>query len=220
MALIKVCGMTDERAVDAALAAGANAIGFVFAPSVRQVMPAQAAQLALPARGRALCVAVTLHPDAALLHAILTIFRPDVLQTDAEDLASIALPPGVRAWPVLRGAQSAAPAAAGAPAVAGSPTVAGAPAEPLLFEGPRSGTGTTADWDAARLLALQHPLILAGGLSPANVAHAIAAVRPFGVDVSSGVEESPGRKSPALIESFVSLARAAFAREQRSGEPT
>jgi phosphoribosylanthranilate isomerase len=61
-------------------------------------------------------------------------------------------------------------------------------------------------------------LILAGGLSPSNVAEAIAAVQPFGVDVSSGVEEAPGRKSPALIESFVSRARAAFALRSGSGE--
>ena len=62
------------------------------------------------------------------------------------------------------------------------------------------------------MLATVHRLILAGGLSPANVAEAIAQVRPFGVDVSSGVEDAPGCKSPALIESFVTTARAAFAR--------
>jgi phosphoribosylanthranilate isomerase len=68
-----------------------------------------------------------------------------------------------------------------------------------------------ADWSTARLLASVHRLILAGGLSPANVGDAITQVQPFGVDVSSGVEESPGRKSPALIESFVTTARGAFA---------
>jgi phosphoribosylanthranilate isomerase len=86
------------------------------------------------------------------------------------------------------------------------------PDQLLLFEGPRSGIGEVADWSSARMLASMHRLILAGGLSPANVNDAIAQVRPFGVDVSSGVEESPGRKSPALIESFVTTARAALAR--------
>jgi phosphoribosylanthranilate isomerase len=196
MGFIKVCGMTDARAVEAALEAGVDAIGFVFAPSVRRVEPPLAATLAAPARGRVKCVAVTQHPDAALLARILEEFRPDVLQTDAADLQQMALPAGVAAWPVLRGA----------------PTAPLAPStQPLLFEGPRSGTGKLADWSAARSLALQHKLILAGGLSPANVAEAIAAVHPFGVDVSSGVEESPGRKSPALIASFVKAARAAFA---------
>lgn len=197
MSFVKVCGMTDSTAVQAALAAGADAIGFVFAPSVRRVTVMQAVGLARPARGRALCVAVTQHPDAALLAEIFKVFAPDVLQTDQEDLAGIELPAGVAAWPVLRGAQA-------------DVSKLGA-RQRLLFEGPRSGTGQVADWSAARALAGRCELILAGGLSPANVGEAIASVRLFGVDVSSGVEEAPGRKSAALIESFVSRARAAFA---------
>jgi phosphoribosylanthranilate isomerase len=184
MAFIKICGMTDARAVEAALAARVDAIGFVFAPSVRRVTAAQAALLAAPARGKALVVAVTQHPDAALLQEIFTQFQPDVLQTDVEDLPSIALPPGVKSWPVLRGAPT------------GLLPVSATPGQPLLFEGPRSGTGKVADWSAARLLASTQRLILAGGLSPANVAEAIA-----------------------LIESFVSRARAAFA-QPGSGELT
>ena len=130
---VKICGMTDAVAVEAALRAGADAIGFVFAPSVRRMMPVDAARLARPARGRALCVAVTQHPDAATLQAVFAEFAPDVLQTDAEDLAQIALPAGVRAWPVLRGAGTPAPGAR------------------VLFEGPRyvanvasAGSGSTA----------------------------------------------------------------------------
>jgi len=206
MAFIKVCGMTDAGAVAAALAAGVDAIGFVFAPSVRRVTPEQAASLAAPARGKVLCVAVTLHPDAALLQEIFSQFRPDVLQTDAQDLATIVLPPNVAAWPVLRGQPS------------GEAMSCLQPGQRLLFEGPRSGTGKVADWSAARTLAAGHSLILAGGLSPTNVAEAITTVRPFGVDVSSGVEESPGRKCPALIELFVSRARAAFSARSGSGE--
>lgn len=199
MAFIKICGMTEARAVDAALAAGADAIGFVLAPSVRRVTAAQAAELAAPARGRALCVAVTLHPDAALLDEIFTQFRPDVLQTDLADLSSMVLPAGVVAWPVLRGA----PAGAAADSLVSKQRV--------LFEGLSSGAGKLADWTIASGLSGSYALILAGGLRPSNVAEAIEAVRPFGVDVSSGVEESPGRKSPELIESFVSRARVAFA---------
>jgi phosphoribosylanthranilate isomerase len=198
MAFIKICGMTDSRAVEAALAAGVDAIGFVFAKSVRQVTPSQAAQLAAPARGRVLCVAVTQHPDAALLQQVFEQFQPDVWQSDAGDMAGARAPVSVARWPVLRGAPTAS-----ADLRRG---------QRLLFEGPRSGTGRTADWDAARAAAHEYELILAGGLSPTNVAEAIAQVRPFGVDVSSGVEDAPGRKSPALIESFVTTARAAFAR--------
>jgi phosphoribosylanthranilate isomerase len=202
---VKICGMTDARAVAAALAAGADAIGFVFAGSVRQVTPRQAAELAAPARGRVLCVAVTQHPSGQLLQQVFATFRPDVLQTDREDFAGIELPPGVARWPVLRGVQ---PEPGVAPLLRG---------QRLLFEGQRSGSGEVADWSAARAFAEHCELILAGGLSPANVDRAIASVRPFGVDVSSGVEESPGRKSPALIDEFVSRARAAFARAD-SGE--
>lgn len=194
---VKICGMTDARAVQAALEAGADAIGFVFAPSVRQVSPQEAAELALPARGRALCVAVTQHPAAAKLQAIFSVFKPDVLQTDAEDLPGIELPADVQVWPVLRGA---------------IPEGFVPPTGRFLFEGPRSGTGKVADWSAARAMARGRELILAGGLSPANVSEAIATVHPFGVDVSSGVEVVPGSKSMALIGSFVASARAAFAR--------
>jgi phosphoribosylanthranilate isomerase len=195
---VKICGMTDARAVQAALEAGADAIGFVFASSVRQVSPQEAAELALPARGRALCVAVTQHPAESKLQAIFDTFKPDVLQTDAEDLSDIRLPPGVISWPVLRGATL--------------PQGFVLPVGRVLFEGPRSGTGKVSDWSAARSLVAGRELILAGGLSPANVSEAIANVRPFGVDVSSGVEEAPGHKSMALIGSFVATARAAFAR--------
>lgn len=206
MAFIKICGMTDTRAVAAALEARVDAIGFVFAPSVRQVTPAQAAQLALPARGRVLCVAVTQHPGSEMLEEIFHIFRPDAWQTDHQDLQRHEVPNGMLVWPVLRGA----PSSQAAEVLQG---------RRILFEGPKSGTGKVADWSAARTLASRCELILAGGLSPANVGEAIGAVQPFGVDVSSGVEEAPGRKSPALIEDFVVRARSAFARAGR-GELT
>jgi len=195
---IKLCGMTDAAAVGAALEAGADAIGFVFAPSVRRVDPAQAFALARPARGRVPCVAVTQHPDRALVQAIFEVFQPDWLQTDVEDLADIHLPAGVIALPVVRDVGKA-----------------GLAAGQLLFEGPRSGTGQVADWTAARGLAQARELVLAGGLAPENVEEAIAQVRPFGVDVSSGVEERPGRKSPERMADFVTRARAAFARLTR-----
>ncbi|MEP7311999.1 MAG: phosphoribosylanthranilate isomerase [Pseudomonadota bacterium] len=193
---VKICGMTDAAAVAAAMIAGADAIGFVFAPSVRRVTPEFAAQLAAPARGRLLCVAVTQHPQPAELAAILAVFQPDVLQTEAGDFESLTLPAGIVALPVLRHGKYAA----------------AQPSARVLFEGPRSGTGQVADWAVARRLAAHSELILAGGLAPDNVAAAIAAVRPFGVDVSSGVEEAPGKKSPAKIANFVVRARAAFAR--------
>jgi phosphoribosylanthranilate isomerase len=77
----------------------------------------------------------------------------------------------------------------------------------VLFEGPVSGTGTTADWSSALSLARRCDVILAGGLTPANVADAVRIVAPFGVDVSSGVERAPGIKDPARIAEFVRNAR-------------
>lgn len=191
---VKICGLTTPEAVAAALAAGADAIGFVFAESVRRVDPARARELAAPARGRVRCVAVTRHPDAALLERIAREFEPDVLQSDLADFTGAALPGHIERLGVLR---------------SGQPLPQALPAR-VLFEGPVSGTGQTGDWQEARRLAERTQLVLAGGLHSGNVAAAIHAVRPWGVDVSSGVEDSPGVKSPDRIHEFVRAARAAF----------
>jgi phosphoribosylanthranilate isomerase len=189
---IKVCGMTMEEGVQAALDAKVDAIGFVFAESKRRVTPQRAADLAKPARGRVRCIAVTKHPDQRTVDEILKVFGPDVLQSDWQDLRSLRLPRELEVLPVVR---------------AGREEPAPLPSR-LLFEGPVSGTGVPTDWPVAFALASRAELILAGGLSPANVATAIAEVQPFGVDVSSGVESSPGIKSPAKIASFVAAVRA------------
>jgi phosphoribosylanthranilate isomerase len=196
---IKICGMTSAAAVATALEQGVDALGFVFAPSVRELDPARAAALAAPARGRVACVAVTLHPTQTHLDAILSGFRPDVLQTDQADLAHLRLPAALALLPVLR---------AGAADVDALP---GALPPRILFEGPRSGAGVSTDWRQAAQLARRTQLVLAGGLAAANVGAAIAAVRPYGVDVSSGVEAAPGQKDPQRIVEFVQAARAALA---------
>ena len=190
---IKICGMTTPEAVSTALACEVDAIGFVFAKSVRQVTAAVACELAAPARRKVACVAVTRHPSRAEVADILREFRPDILQTDIEDLDSLALPKELSVLPVLR------PGAQATCALPGR----------VLFEGPVSGSGQTTDWDAAAELALRGEVILAGGLNPDNVGAALRRVRPFGVDVSSGVEDAPGIKSAAKIESFVAAARRA-----------
>jgi phosphoribosylanthranilate isomerase len=187
---IKICGLTTEAGVAAATTANVDAIGFVFAPSKRQVTPMRACELARCVPSHVARVAVMQHPSQALLNDVWTIFRPDVLQTDSEDLTQLDIPPRLNVMPVVRVGRvpSAVPAR-------------------LLFEGPLSGTGETADWSVAAQLARQSELILAGGLNPGNVATAIAAVRPFGVDVSSGVERESGVKDPAKIQEFVRAVR-------------
>lgn len=198
---IKICGMTDADAVAAALGAGVDAIGFVFAPSVRQVTPQRAAELARPARHRVQCIAVTRHPEQALVDEVIRVFNPDVLQTDVEDFDRLRLPEALPRLPVLR--------AGGDHAFS-----CGMPRR-VLFEGPQSGTGELSDWQAAAELARGTQLILAGGLNAANVAAAVRAVRPFGVDTSSGVEAQPGVKSADKIAQFAAAARAAFSEAQR-----
>ena len=190
---VKICGLTTAEGVAAALEAGADALGFVFAPSLRRVTPDAAAALAAPARGRALCIAVTLHPSADEVEGILDVFGPDLLQTDLVDAAVLSPRARVRLLPVLR---------------EGGALPEVLPAR-VLYEGAVSGTGRTADWAHAHAVARRTEVLLAGGLNPDNVAEAIRTVRPWGVDVSSGVESSPGVKSPAKISSFVAAARTA-----------
>lgn len=200
---IKICGITTPEALAAALAARVDAVGFVFADSPRQLTLEDAAALAAPARGRVRCVAVTRHPSQRYLDDVLAVFRPDVLQIDVEDLRVLSLPRQLELLPVFRrwdAPQARLPVR-------------------VLFEGPTSGSGTPCDWTVAQRMARRTQLVLAGGLDADNVATAISAVRPFGVDVSSGVEERPGVKSPAEVVRFAAAARSAFEmtqQEQRS----
>ena len=197
---VKICGLTTDEAVSAALSSGADALGFVFAPSVRRLEPDTAARLARPARTRARCVAVMQHPAQHEVDAVLASFAPDVLQTDADDFAKLRLPQFLERLPVLRRSPQG-----------------NEPLPPrILFEGAVSGAGVRGDWCAATALAGRVQLILAGGLTAETVGAAIGTVRPFGVDVSSGVEASPGRKDPAAIARFVTVARAAWFDQRES----
>jgi phosphoribosylanthranilate isomerase len=193
---VKICGLTTQEAVEASVAAGADAVGFVFAPSKRQVTPARAVELAHGVPRRIPRVAVMLHPTQGQLDEVWEAFRPDVLQTDREDLQALRVPLGLAVMPVIRGG-------------VGLQTDLQEKPQRILFEGPVSGVGSTSDWNSAAQWARTTQLVLAGGLNATNVAEAIAAVRPFGVDVSSGVEASPGIKDPAKIHEFVRRARAA-----------
>jgi phosphoribosylanthranilate isomerase len=210
---VKICGLTTREAVEAAVAAGADAIGFVFAPSKRQVTATQALQLAQGLPRRIPRVAVMLHPTQSQLEEVWAEFRPDVLQTDAEDLETLRIPSGLAVMPVVRNSVRLPRGIRPVCAPFGCADL-GANPDPrqnhprVLFEGPVSGVGSTSDWHSAAELARKTQLVLAGGLNATNVADAIAAVRPFGVDVSSGVEASPGIKDPARIHEFVRRARA------------
>ncbi len=193
---VKICGISSTEGLRAAIEAGADAVGFVFAESPRRVTPAAAAALSAQVPPGIVSVAVMRHPAAADWLAVLAAFRPDYLQTDVEDYAALAVPAAVRRLPVYRDT----------PAL---DSRALAREDRALFEAASSGTGDRPDWHRARALAATTELVLAGGLTPENVAAAVAAVRPWGVDVSSGVESTRGVKDPSRINAFVAAVRRA-----------
>lgn len=192
--LVKICGLRDAEQVDVAVAAGADAVGFVFAASPRRVTPQVARVAAQQVPPGVRRVAVMRHPANDEWAEVLNVFEPDVLQTDAEDFAALLVPENVTCWPVVREGSR----------IAGEDL-----AKEFVYEGVNSGHGETVDWLRAAAIARRGRMILAGGLSATNVATAIQAVRPFGVDVSSGVESGPGEKDAALIRQFVRAVRAA-----------
>jgi phosphoribosylanthranilate isomerase len=193
---IKICGITTRPSAEVAARAGADAVGFVFfegSPRNLSVEDARGLQAAVPAAMDR--VAVFLHPAQALVDAVIAAIEPDWIQADAGDLERLRLPPRQRALPVYRGLPS--------------------PPSPMprrcLLESAHSGVGERGDWNAAARLTSLTQLVLAGGLDQHNVAEAVRAVRPFGVDVSSGVESSRGVKDAVRIHEFVRAARAAGA---------
>jgi phosphoribosylanthranilate isomerase len=212
MVEIKICGIKDLAAMDAALEAGADLVGLVFfPPSPRNLSLDEGAKLAARARGSALVVALTVDSDDAILDSIMSRVAPDMLQLHGKEsparVSAIRKRTGV---PVMK----ALPVAAAedldiAPAYA-------AVADRLLFDArpPKDATrpgghGATFDWTLLAHVERAKPMMLSGGLNPDNVAHAIRVAQPDAVDVSSGVEKSPGVKDARKIFAFVANARAA-----------
>lgn len=189
---VKICGLNNAADVAAAVDAGANAVGFVFAESVRRVTPAEARAATAGCPAEITRVAVMRHPSNDEWQSVLDGFDPDVLQTDAADFAALDVPDTITRLRVFREGE----------AMTSRPDV-------FLYEGRDSGTGEVVDWAKAAEIARSGRMILAGGLTPDNVANALAEVRPWGVDVSSAVESAPGRKNPKLIRKFVGAVRAA-----------
>lgn len=190
---VKVCGLSTPEDVAAAVSAGADAIGFVFAESPRRVSVAAAAELTREVPASIVRVAVMHHPTPDEWAEVAAGFGPDWLQTDVEDFGGLELGAVVR-MPVYRDTTELDVAA-----IAGE--------EQVLFEAPRSGAGERADWERAAALAKSTRLMLAGGLDPDNVRTAIETVHPWGVDVSSGVERVRGVKDPDRIAAFIRAAR-------------
>ncbi|NWG19019.1 MAG: phosphoribosylanthranilate isomerase [Chloroflexi bacterium] len=210
MTTVKICGIRFRDHALAAVDAGADMLGFVFAPSRRQVRPeeiapvAAAARAAAASRGRTVaCVGVFVNEDALQIRAIARQCGLDSIQLSGAEPVEIAAAlapltiikavrfddsPAERAWLAYE-----------------------SPAVRLLVDahapGCYGGAGIIADWSRAAVLARHRTILLAGGLTPDNVATAIAQVRPWGVDVSSGVETG-GVKDSHKIHAFIEAVRA------------
>lgn len=208
---VKVCGCTTPDAIAAAVEAGADAVGFVFARSPRQVTLAQAAKLTTHVPPMVARVAVFKHPDTELIREVANTMMIDWMQSDAQDEATFrAAAIAVPLIPVYRDDGRTKDLAHALAAEVQEPR----PSRTVLVEGPISGSGEAIDWSRLSMLAHEAGagtlrLILAGGLNPDNVARAITTVKPYAVDVSSGVESSPGVKDPSRIRAFVAAVRSA-----------
>jgi phosphoribosylanthranilate isomerase len=217
--VVKICGLSTEATLDAALAAGAHMVGFNFVPqSPRYVSPAGTAPLFRRARGKTRIIALCVDADDAFLDDLACDLAPDMVQLHGTEtpgrVARIRNDPGLPAMKAI--------GVAAAADLAQIPTYA-AVADLLLLDAkpPKDaaypgGHGRPFDWAILAGLDPAIPFLLSGGLTPDNVGEAIVAVRGMGlnlvgVDVSSGVESGPGLKDVAKIRDFVAAARAADA---------
>lgn len=198
---VKICGLTRPQDVEVAIAAGADDLGFVFAPeSPRHVADRFEALLSAAAGSKTRVVAVL----ATSWPAIPTGF--DVIQSERTDLKTASA-----RFLVVRGRPEIDLARLGQAVQKLNPAAVVLDAFDPDREG---GTGLRVDTELALRIqeSLSVPMILAGGLSPENVGEAIRAIQPWGVDVSSGVESAPGIKDPAKVRDFIQAARSAVSR--------
>ncbi len=209
--IVKICGLSTPETLDAALAAGADMVGFVFFPaSPRHVSLEMARGLGRQVEGGARKVALSVDADDALLANCVDALQPDILQLHgSETVARLRDIKQKFGLPVMKAV--AVETRADLAALPGYADVA----DWILFDAraPRSATrpgglGTVFDWHLLGNLDLKLPFMVSGGLNAANVAEAVRVTRAGGVDISSGVERAPGVKDPEMIRAFVRAARA------------
>lgn len=200
---LKVCGITRLSDALHAVEHGATALGFVFwSRSLRRVSPQRAADIIAALPSSLTTVGVFVDESVDGIRDVVAKTGISLVQLHGDEVPGHAKALG---WPVLRAitVDQAEQACAAWP-----------PATTFLVDAvdleQRGGTGTTVDWRRAASVAREWRIVLAGGLTPLNVAEAIGTVRPFGVDVSSGVEDAPGVKNSDKVARFLANARAAF----------
>jgi phosphoribosylanthranilate isomerase len=200
---VKIEGITTEDDALLAVAMGADALGFVFAPSKRQVTVSMAADIVKRLPNDVLTVGV--FRDETPEKVVETVHRAGLngAQLHGHESREDTWWVGERIPFVIKAF------------VAGNRGVADAAgyrASAILLDAPSPGSGKVFDWRLADGVPDKSRLVIAGGLDPDNVAAAIEATRPWGVDVATGVESAPGRKDPRKVRAFIANARAAFAR--------
>lgn len=197
---VKVCGVTNEEDALLAVAMGADAVGFVFAPSRRQVAPQRAAEIVrrLPAE----IVTVGVFRDESRERVVETAHRARLRAVQLHGHES----PADTHWIHQRVSLIIKAFAAGDPQLDHADEYA---ADAFLIDSAAPGSGEVFDWSLAEGAPSNRRIILAGGLTPENVADAVRVVRPWGVDVSTGVEAAPGRKDARKMRAFVEAAKAA-----------
>lgn len=209
--LVKICGLSTHETLDAALVAGADMVGFVFfPPSPRHLSLEAARELGRQAKGRAAKVALSVDADDTTLENIVETLQPDLLQLHGKE--TIARVRDIKAkfkLPVMK-----AIAVETAADLAVLPGYAGV-ADRILFDAraPKGATrpgglGAVFDWHLLEKLDLALPFMVSGGLDAGNVVEAIRVTRAGGVDVSSGVERTPGVKDVEMIREFIRATRA------------
>jgi len=216
MIYVKICGITNPEDAMVAVEAGADLIGFVFySKSPRYVEPECAHEIvaALRERGRASkFVGVFVNDSLERMRAVMQVAQLDFVQLHGDEPAEMVRALSPRAYKALRprdAAEARAEIETYRAVVDG-----GAPAFIVdAFDAHQfGGTGARGDWDIAADIAREFPILLAGGLNAENVADAIRAVAPWGVDVSSGVERAAGLKDHAKVWQFIQQVRQASSR--------
>ncbi len=221
---VKICGLTNLADAQAALAAGADLLGFIFFPKSPRYVPPERVRAIIQALGfdrdrqsAVATVGVFVNESSAAVAQILDFCGLDLAQLHGEEAPEMVTGDlHGRSYKALRPRsldEALDLASRYAPASSPRPSLGGEEHRPALLVDAyhphlRGGTGETGDWSMAAALAGRYPLLLAGGLCPANVAEAVRAVRPWGVDVSSGVESAPGQKDHAAMQAFVAAAQA------------
>jgi len=195
---VKICGITNEEDALLAVALGTDALSFVFAPSRRQVQPDAVRDIVKRLPTEVLTVGVFRNERPERVVDIVHRVGLHGAQLHGQEPLSEVRWVRERVQFVLQAF------AAGDPALAAA---ANSPADVILLDAPNPGSGKVFDWRLADGVPGGVRLMLAGGLTPDNVGEAVRRVRPWGVDVSSGVEASPGRKDPRKLRRFIQAAR-------------